>query len=144
VVHDAEADKFPTNGRRSPGNGNPPASFTGFLNQTEISRAYVAADCLMLPSNHGETWGLVVNEAMASSLPCIASDKCGCAEDLIAPIHSDLRFAVGDMNAINIALARLLDHGVESRRLRSQVEKFDLSVSLETVVKLYQDVITAS
>ena len=60
----------------------PPASFTGFLNQTEISRAYVAADCLVLPSDHGETWGLVVNEALASGLPCIVSDACGCAEDL--------------------------------------------------------------
>jgi hypothetical protein len=54
----------------------------GFLNQTEISRAYVAADCLVLPSDYRETWGLVVNEAMASGLPCIISDQCGCAEDL--------------------------------------------------------------
>ena len=43
----------------------PAASFTGFLNQTEISKAYVAADCLVLPSDPGETWGLVVNEALA-------------------------------------------------------------------------------
>ena len=60
----------------------PAASFTGFLNQTEISRAYVAADCLVLPSDYDETWGLVVNEAMASGLPCIISDRCGCAPDL--------------------------------------------------------------
>src|SRR5262249_9049179 len=33
------------------------ASFIGFLNQSEISRAYVAADCLVLPSAI-ETWGL--------------------------------------------------------------------------------------
>jgi len=60
----------------------PPASFAGFMNQTEISRAYVAADCLVLPSGHRETWGLVVNEALASGLPCLVSDACGCAEDL--------------------------------------------------------------
>lgn len=60
----------------------PTASFAGFLNQTEISRAYVAADCLVLPSDYEETWGLVVNEAMASGLPCVISDHCGCAEDL--------------------------------------------------------------
>lgn len=60
----------------------PIASFTGFLNQTEVSRAHVAADCLVLPSDYGETWGLVVNEAMASGLPCIISNHCGCAEDL--------------------------------------------------------------
>src|SRR5207302_5429301 len=38
-----------------------PATFTGFLNQTGISKAYVASDCLVMPSDHGETWGLVVN-----------------------------------------------------------------------------------
>jgi len=58
------------------------ASFTGFLNQTEVSQAYVAADRLVLPSDYNETWGLVVNEAMASGLPCIISDRCGCAPDL--------------------------------------------------------------
>jgi glycosyltransferase involved in cell wall biosynthesis len=142
VVYDAEADRFPLNGHSAP--GNPPASFTGFLNQTEISRAYIAADCLMLPSDHGETWGLVVNEAMASSLPCIASDKCGCAEDLVAPIHADLRFPLGDMNAVNSALTRLLDQGVESSRLRGQIQKFDLSISVETVVKLYRDTSAAA
>jgi glycosyltransferase involved in cell wall biosynthesis len=75
----------------------PPASFVGFLNQTEISRAYVAAECLVLPSDHGETWGLVVNEAMASGLPCIVSDACGCAEDMIEPQWS---FPVGDIAAL--------------------------------------------
>jgi glycosyltransferase involved in cell wall biosynthesis len=75
----------------------PPASFAGFLNQTEISRAYVAADCLVLPSDHDETWGLVVNEAMASGLPCIVSDACGCAEDMIEP---QWRFPVGDVAAL--------------------------------------------
>jgi glycosyltransferase involved in cell wall biosynthesis len=60
----------------------PRASFAGFLNQTEVSQAYVAADCLVLPSDHGETWGLVVNEALASGLPCLVSDACGCAEEL--------------------------------------------------------------
>src|SRR5207249_1814297 len=60
----------------------PPASFTGFLNQSEICKAYVAADCLVLPSDYGETWGLVANEAMAAGLPCILSDRCGAALDL--------------------------------------------------------------
>ena len=75
----------------------PPASFVGFLNQTELSRAYVAADCLILPSDHRETWGLVVNEALASGLTCIASDACGCTEDLLGDQGS---FPVGDVQAI--------------------------------------------
>ena len=60
-----------------------PVSFAGFLNQTEITRAYVACDCFVLPSDHGETWGLVVNQAMACGLPAVVSDQVGCHEDLI-------------------------------------------------------------
>ena len=85
----------------------PPASFAGFLNQTEISRAYVAADCLVLPSDHGETWGLVVNEALASDLPCLVSDACGCAEDLVG---QKLSFPMGDRKALAAKLERFLSH----------------------------------
>jgi glycosyltransferase involved in cell wall biosynthesis len=60
--------------------------FAGFLNQTEISRAYAVADVLSLPSDAAETWGLVVNEALATGLPCIVSDTVGCAIDLV---HTD-------------------------------------------------------
>lgn len=32
-----------------------------------------------------EQWGLVVNEAMASGLPVLVSERCGCAQDLVQP-----------------------------------------------------------
>src|SRR5262249_8738544 len=38
-------------GKFDPSDPRPPATFAGFLNQSEISRAYVAADCLVLPSD---------------------------------------------------------------------------------------------
>ena len=60
----------------------PDVRITGFLNQTEIPRAYAAADLLLLPSR-AETWGLVVNEAMNFSLPILASDRVGCGPDLV-------------------------------------------------------------
>ena len=62
-----------------------PVHFAGFLKQSEIGAAYAASDCLLLPSDAGETWGLVVNEAMASGLPAIVSDQVGCAANLIQP-----------------------------------------------------------
>lgn len=60
-----------------------PVTFAGFLNQSQIVDAYIASDCLVLPSDHGETWGLVVNEAMACGRPAIVSDQAGCHLDLI-------------------------------------------------------------
>jgi len=84
VVFDGDADATGGKGIDVPGQTDtrPRATFTGFLNQTEISKAYAVADCLVLPSDYGETWGLVVNEAMASGLPCLISDQCGSAADL--------------------------------------------------------------
>src|SRR5258707_6828216 len=43
-----------------------PIRFAGLLNQSRMPAAYAAADALVLPSDGGETCGLVVNEAMVS------------------------------------------------------------------------------
>jgi glycosyltransferase involved in cell wall biosynthesis len=58
--------------------------FPGFVNQSELSRYFVAADGLVMPSHH-ETWGLVVNEAMQHGLPVVVSDQTGCHRDLVLP-----------------------------------------------------------
>jgi glycosyltransferase involved in cell wall biosynthesis len=82
-----------------------PVTFAGFLNQTEITRAYAAADCLVLPSDYGETWGLVVNEAMVCGLPAIVSDRVGCATDLVHDGITGGVFPCGDDNALASKLA---------------------------------------
>jgi glycosyltransferase involved in cell wall biosynthesis len=81
-------------------------TFTGFLNQSEIARAYVAADLLVLPSDAGETWGLVVNEAMACGRPAIVSDLVGCGPDLVVEGETGWRFPCGNVEALAAALAR--------------------------------------
>lgn len=83
-----------------------PVSFAGFLNQTQIPAAYAAADALVLPSDFGETWGLVVNEAMACGLPAIVSDRVGCGPDLVEPAVTGDVFPFGD----TAALAQRLVH----------------------------------
>ncbi len=55
----------------------------GFVNQSEMPAVYASADCLVLPSDDRETWGLVVNEALSVGLPAIVTDEVGCAPDLI-------------------------------------------------------------
>jgi len=76
-----------------------PVHFTGFLNQSRIVDAYVAADCLVLPSGQ-ETWGLVVNEAMSCSRPAVVSDAVGCAPDLIHEGRTGAVFPMGDVEAL--------------------------------------------
>lgn len=87
-----------------------PATLAGFLNQSEISRAFAAADCLVLPSQFGETWGLVVNESLASGVPALVSDQCGCAEDLAAPLGAAHVFPCGDVPALAARISEILAH----------------------------------
>ena len=64
----AQAAKFP--GR---------VHFPGFVNQSEIFSYYNAADILLLPSQRaGETWGLVVNEALQAGCGVIITRAVGC------------------------------------------------------------------
>lgn len=123
------------------GEGKPAASFAGFLNQSEIVEAYVAADCLVLPSNVQETWGLVVNEAMACGLPCVVSDACGCAEDLVQPVRPDLCYRMGDAGALAAALAQAASNPPAASLLRAHIATYDDLRTVETVEDIYQDML---
>ncbi len=108
----------------------PLASFAGFLNQTEISQAYVAADCLVLPSDHRETWGLVVNEAKASGLPCLVSDACGCAEELAG---DEGTFRLADIPMLTSKLLDLSRQGAQASPPPS------ISESVSSIVRAYRE-----
>ncbi len=58
--------------------------FEDFKNQSILPMYYQASDLFCLPSQGpGETWGLAINEAMATSKAILVSNKVGCAKDLV-------------------------------------------------------------
>jgi glycosyltransferase involved in cell wall biosynthesis len=61
----------------------PDVRFAGFLNQSQVTRAYAAADVFTLLSKSGETFGMAVAEAMHFGLALLLSDKVGSAADLL-------------------------------------------------------------
>jgi glycosyltransferase involved in cell wall biosynthesis len=86
-----------------------PVTFAGFLNQSEIVRAYVAGDFIVLPSDFGETWGLVINEAMICERTAIVSERVGCAGDLVRDGETGLVVPFADRDALCAAMLRLAD-----------------------------------
>ena len=92
-------------------------SFAGFLNQSEIPLAYAAADALVLPSDAGETWGLVVNEAMACGRPAIVSDRVGCREDLVLEGETGLSFRFGDWEELGGQMRRLAGDPAQAKAM---------------------------
>jgi glycosyltransferase involved in cell wall biosynthesis len=79
--------------------------FPGFQNQGALPGFFQLADVFVLPSRH-EPWGLIINEAMAAGVPCIASDDVGSVADLITDGVEGLVFPTGDVPALTSALAR--------------------------------------
>jgi glycosyltransferase involved in cell wall biosynthesis len=73
--------------------------FLGFVNQSQLPAVYTSADLLILPSEF-EPFGLVVNEAMCCGCAAAASDRCGAARDLVAPVHPEFVFRCGDIDAL--------------------------------------------
>ncbi|MCY4105863.1 MAG: glycosyltransferase, partial [Chloroflexi bacterium] len=53
--------------------------FTGYLFGEELSQAFASADVFLFPGM-AETFGQVVQEAMASGLPCVVANKGGAAD----------------------------------------------------------------
>lgn len=80
---------------------------TGFKNQSEVGKYFAAADIFVLPSGVGETWGLVVNEAMNFCLPIIASDLVGCNDDLVLEKVNGFIFPNSEINTLKTDLETL-------------------------------------
>ena len=114
-----------------------------FLNQSQLGQAYASADCLVLPSA-SETWGLVVNEAMAAGLPCVVSDRVGCAFDLVKSGETGEIFRMGDAGDLASALERLKqkkERGHDwSAQCRARVALFSLEAATRGLVAACQHV----
>ena len=87
----------------------------GFLNQSQLGEPYALADCLTLPSDFPETWGLVVNEALATGLPCVVSNAVGCAPDLIRDGETGYVYPLDDIEALAMTLAKVRHRNAEGR-----------------------------
>jgi 1,2-diacylglycerol 3-alpha-glucosyltransferase len=96
----------------------------GFIPYEDMPDYYALAGAFVHASR-SEPWGLVVNEAMASGLPVLVSNACGCAPDLVRdgqngflfdPASTDqlvqLRFSTqaGDLPAMGQAGVELISN----------------------------------
>jgi glycosyltransferase involved in cell wall biosynthesis len=115
-----------------------PIRFAGFLNQKEIIQAYVASDAMVLPSDGGETWGLVVNEAMVCGRPCFLTDQVGCAPDLIDEGQTGAIYPCGDV----VKLVALLQQYADRQRLsamgdyaRQKIASYSPETAADRLVK---------
>jgi glycosyltransferase involved in cell wall biosynthesis len=108
---------------------HPNIHFIPFQNQSLMPAVYRIGDLFVLPScGPGETWGLALNEAMASSRAIAVSDKAGGAADLVKNGVNGWIFESGNLTALveilrksaDLGRDRLHDVGAMGRRIISQ------------------------
>lgn len=93
--------------------------FAGFLEGQALLDAYAAADVFAFPS-HGDPYGLVVDEALATGLPVIASDAAGeirerLPSDHLYPAH-DVAKLVSTMSHVKNKNTRRASQGLDQSR----------------------------
>ena len=82
--------------------------FAGFAQREQLAVYYALAEILILPT-YTDTWGLVVNEAMACGLPVILSRAAGCAADLVKEGWNGLLINPRDVSSLASAMKSLAD-----------------------------------
>lgn len=90
--------------------------FTGFVNQAELGKHYIASDAVVLPSAYEETWGLVINEALLFGKPCLVSDRVGSRHDLVLEGKTGMIFPSEDLSSLHGRLLSM-QAWLESERL---------------------------
>jgi len=117
-------------------NNIPDVSFVGFLNQTELPRAYVSGDVFVLPSGWGETWGLTINEALNFGLPVIVSDKVGCGGNLVK--EGENGYIIKSFDELVVALEELVSDSEKrkeySKKSREIISHWGVPEAVESIV----------
>lgn len=113
--------------------------FLDFQNQQQMPVVYRLGDVFVLPSKGpGETWGLSVNEAMASSRSVIVSDRCGSAKELVK--KNGVIFTSQNSAALTLAMKEIASSKEQLKRMgalsKIQIEKFSFLLIAETLEKV--------
>jgi glycosyltransferase involved in cell wall biosynthesis len=111
--------------------------FAGFKNQQELPAYLAGADCLVLPSDGTETWGLIVNEAMACDTPAIVSRACGCEPDLIVEGETGYSFKLGDAQGLADCLRLFIQNKDRDwgASVRKKVAEYSMAQATDGLMK---------
>src|SRR5436190_4828731 len=135
-----------TDAMRERAGGDSRVEWLGRLDDEQVARRLRGADVFCTPSLHGESFGVVLLEAMAAQTPIVASDLPGYRN--VARAGQDaLLVPVGEPKALADALVDVLEHPTLAESLVASGERraaeFSMDVLAERYVDLYDAAMTA-
>lgn len=105
------------------------AVFTGFLEGEELSEAYANMDVFLFPSET-DAFGNVAQEAHASGVPAIVTDKGG---PKFIVRHGETGFVAKDLEEFTRYTIRLMESSEELQKLKGSSRNYALSRSWDSV-----------
>jgi phosphatidylinositol alpha-mannosyltransferase len=125
--------------------GLPRVSFLGRFSDSEAPALYAGCDIACAPSPYGESFGIVIAEAMAAGKPVVAAANPGYRTLLQA--HADILLAPpGDVEGLSRRLRRLVvDPELRSRLgqwAQEEARRYDCRAVAPELVDLYRQAIT--
>lgn len=113
--------------------GRPRIHELGFRPRAELIELFALADACVVPSR-AETWGVVVNEALACGCPVIATDAVGATVDLVRDGVDGRIVPAGDVGALAEALvASRIEGDVSRGPIADWTYEFGVAQFLEAV-----------
>ncbi len=126
----------------------PGVEFTGRVTETQKEHILGRADIYVAPNTGGESFGIVLVEAMAAGCAVVASDLEAFAAvcDASADQPAGVLFPVGDAHALACALRTLVDDPAVRNRIIdagiSRAQAYDWSAVAGEVTAVYETVAT--
>ena len=119
--------------------------FLGFLPPEDLSKAYRTAEVFVSPATTGESFGIVLLEAMASGVPIVASDIPGYRQ-VMENGREGLFARPDDPEDLARKIVYLLQHPEEARRMgqtgrQKAVERYAWEVVARQVEAYYYEVL---
>jgi glycosyltransferase involved in cell wall biosynthesis len=106
----------------------------GFKNQSELRKIYQISNLLILPSIY-ETWGLVVNEAMACGIPVITTKNSGASYDLIKNNVTGYLYNLGNITDLKKKVELVLNDQKNNLKMQNYIKKKVKHYSIENTIK---------
>lgn len=115
--------------------------FEGFKQKSDLPPYLEQTDCFLFQTGC-DIWGLVLNEAMASGLPCIVSPNAGAARDLIFDTKNGLILDFGFHQEAAIRINELLNDEVLLQKMGVDANEFiEANVTAEKSAKGFMSAI---
>ncbi len=121
--------------------------FLGYIKKEDLPSLYRSVSLYVSPATGGETFGIVLIEAMASGIPVIASDipgyRCVIDHNVNGILVDTTNSQLFSLNILNILRSREKARDLSKKALEKIYNKYDWNVIIDETIEIYKDLISS-